>query len=28
VGDLAAAWRCGAHGVGMLRGAWSGAKYC
>lgn len=27
VPDLAEAWRCGAHGVGMLRGAWSGANF-
>ena len=23
--DLEAAWRCGAHGISMMRGAWSGA---
>ena len=28
VDDLEEAWRSGAQGVGMLRGAWSGAKYC
>ena len=27
VGDLDRAWRCGAQGVGMLRGAWTGAQY-
>lgn len=27
-GDLGEAWRCGAHGLGMLRGAWTGAQYC
>ena len=27
VDDLDRAWRSGAHGVGMLRGAWSGGKY-
>jgi 8-oxo-dGTP diphosphatase len=27
VDDLETAWRHGAHGIGMLRGAWSGAKY-
>ncbi len=25
--DLDCAWRCGAHGVGMLRGAWSGERF-
>ncbi|MEO7729229.1 MAG: Nudix family hydrolase [Burkholderiales bacterium] len=27
VEDLECAWRCGAHGLGMLRGAWTGAQY-
>jgi 8-oxo-dGTP diphosphatase len=24
--DLDRAWNCGAHGVGMMRGAWPGEK--
>jgi 8-oxo-dGTP diphosphatase len=27
VNDLDQAWRCGAHGVGALRGAWAGEQY-
>ena len=27
VSNLADAWKCGAHGVAMLRDAWSGARY-
>ena len=26
--DLDQAWRCGAHGAGMVRGAWTAARYC
>jgi 8-oxo-dGTP diphosphatase len=26
--DLDCAWRCGAHGAGMLRGAWTAARFC
>lgn len=26
--DLDQAWRCGAHGAAMLRGAWTAARYC
>jgi 8-oxo-dGTP diphosphatase len=28
VDDLDQAWRSGAHGAGMLRGAWTAARYC